>query len=978
MKLTIDLESRSTVELKKTGMYPYAEHPTTDILCVAFKVDDQPAVEWVPEKFRHMVDESKICTYAIFEKTIPLMLQQVEKIEAHNAGFEYIMWHEIMHKRYGFPVIPLEKLHCSAAKAAAHALPRALGQACEALQVPQQKDQVGYRIMMKMCKPRKPLKAERMADKDWMNKTYWHENPEEFQALIEYCLQDVESEYALSEALRELDETERKLWLIDQEINLRGIQLDIEGINKLIDKVSEAEQWALLEIQQITDGKVTSVRQVQKTLDWLKTKNVNLPNLQKETVEKALTYNINKDCRRLLEIRQSLGKSSVAKLEAMKSYACRDGRARGTMVYHGAAPGRWCLDSESEILTENGWVKYTQWEGEQIAVWDSEKDNIFFETVDINVFDYKGEIISIKNRFLDAKVTLEHKIPYYTSRKNLVVVEAKDCIGKTLPTIPLSSNFAKKSDYAMLDHITRLFVMMQADAYFGKNKSKNRGIVLRFNKKRKIDRCKYLLKLSNIPFRTIQAENSKTATIKISFEDIPNELLEFNEKDFSIIPFGVMNPVIFIDELSFWDGHKQKGLSSFEYSTCNKNNANYACTMAHLAGYSARIIEINREDKGWNTSYRVYIRPTKCCKVLKDCIKLAKYKGKVFCPLTSTGFFLARRNGKIFITGNSGKGIQPHNFPRESLNEWEINEVINMNVDEIDLVYGDAIQTISKCLRGMITADKGCNLFCEDFSAIEARVLAWLANEERTLRAFANGLDLYKVAAMDIYDSDYEHITKGQRLVGKVCVLALGYQGWLGAFTMMGSAYGVHVPEEQAKQIILNWREANPNIVNYWGNIERAAMNTIRDNKVYSYGRIKFGMKDKFLYCRLPSGRMIAYYSPTLIQKATPYGVEKTMISFYGVNSTTKKWVRQETYGGKLTENIVQATARDLLREAIFNVEEAGYKTVFHVHDELVAEVPEGQGNLKEFEQLMSKPPAWADGLPLKAEGYISKRYKKG
>jgi DNA polymerase len=192
----------------------------------------------------------------------------------------------------------------------------------------------------------------------------------------------------------------------------------------------------------------------------------------------------------------------------------------------------------------------------------------------------------------------------------------------------------------------------------------------------------------------------------------------------------------------------------------------------------------------------------------------------------------------------------------------------------------------------------------------------------------------------------------------------------------MASVYGVQVEEEAAKEIVMKWREANPCIVNFWYNIESAASKAVTEGNCYSYRGIKFGVRNKFLYCRLPSGRLLAYYNPAIEEVDTKYQKAKPVIAFHGVDSKSHKWARQYTYGGKLTENIVQAVARDILAEAMLRLEHEGYSIVMHVHDEIVAEAKEG-ADLKEFERIMSIPPIWADGCPIAAEGWSGERYKK-
>ena len=332
----------------------------------------------------------------------------------------------------------------------------------------------------------------------------------------------------------------------------------------------------------------------------------------------------------------------------------------------------------------------------------------------------------------------------------------------------------------------------------------------------------------------------------------------------------------------------------------------------------------------------------------------------------------------------AGQGIQVHNLPRgdEDLDQdaciadiCELKPTPN-EIAFFTLVWGDPMSAISKCIRGYFIASKGKDLLCSDFSAIEARVLAWIAGEEKVLAAFRENLDIYTVAATGIYDKPYDQITKDERQIGKVAILALGYQGHVGAWTQMAANYGVHLPEEQTKLIISTWREDNANIVQLWYHTEKIVKAVIRSRKDMMFRGIIWRMRGDFLQCVLPSGSIMHYYKPLISKHKTPWGQEKDMISYMGVNSQTKKWMRIRTYGGKLVENVVQSVARDLLADAMFRVDAAGYNIVMHVHDEIVCEEDEGTP-FEPFNKLIAVVPDWAEGLPMKAAGWIGKRYRK-
>ena len=297
------------------------------------------------------------------------------------------------------------------------------------------------------------------------------------------------------------------------------------------------------------------------------------------------------------------------------------------------------------------------------------------------------------------------------------------------------------------------------------------------------------------------------------------------------------------------------------------------------------------------------------------------------------------------------------------------------DVEILSLLYDDPMEALSSCVRGMITTPPGKILMVADYSAIEARVLAWLAGQDDVTEVFKGHGKIYEHTASQIYNKSMDDISKDERFVGKVATLALGYQGGKRAFQGMAKNYAVEIDEEMAVRVVTEWRSANQMITSFWKNIEQAAVATVDSPcKPQSYRGIRFSCHHGFLFCQLPSKRQIAYYDPEISEGM--YGNQQ--VTYMGVNGVTRKWERTPTYGGKLTENIVQAVARDLLAYAMLNIEKANYEIVLTVHDEIIAEVDRKTGSVEEFETLMEKLPQWAKGLPLKAEGYSCERYQKG
>jgi DNA polymerase len=334
----------------------------------------------------------------------------------------------------------------------------------------------------------------------------------------------------------------------------------------------------------------------------------------------------------------------------------------------------------------------------------------------------------------------------------------------------------------------------------------------------------------------------------------------------------------------------------------------------------------------------------------------------------------------------AGSGPQPHNFPRGDIKDMEKvwKDILLAYREEawdwLEFLYGDVMELLSHAARGAITADPGHELVVADFSAIEARVVLWLAGEERALDVFRRGECIYCDMATDIYKrpvNKKDHPT--ERQMGKQAILGLGFQMGAPKFVDTVAKYGIMIELDFAKQVVDAYRKKYPGVKSMWWDQEAAAIQATKSpGRVIRCGKIQWRVKGRFLQCRLPSGRLLSYCDPVVISKTTPWGAQADCLTFMSVHPKTKQWWRGDTYGGTLVENIVQATARDLMAEAMLRAEATGlYECLLTVHDEIVAQVPAGQGSVKEFEALMCELPSWAEGCPINAEGWRGVRYRK-
>lgn len=346
----------------------------------------------------------------------------------------------------------------------------------------------------------------------------------------------------------------------------------------------------------------------------------------------------------------------------------------------------------------------------------------------------------------------------------------------------------------------------------------------------------------------------------------------------------------------------------------------------------------------------------------------------------------------------AGTGFQPQNLPRGSIKDMEatINQIMDADLEELEEEYDDLFKLFSEALRGAIVAAPGHELHCADYNAIECRGLFWVCNHEKGMDIFRRKLDPYLAMASDIFGIPLETMSKAthpdERQVGKVGILGCGYGLGKNKMVEYAAAQGVEADLEFADKIVTGYRTAHAPVVQFWKDCERAAIEAMHNpgQTVWVNDKIAYKRVNRFLMCRLPSGRTIPYPYPQLHTETTTFVNDdgttrdwtREVLTYMEINSVTKKWERTKTYGGKLVENIVQALCRDVMGAAMIKVRNHGkinnsYILLLTVHDELVTQAPTGRGNYKELEDLMCELPAWAKGFPITAEGWTGQRYRK-
>ena len=658
LELGIDIETFSSVDIKN-GAYAYSEAPDFEILLISYKFSDEDKVKLID-----LTDDPEELENLRFWDA--LTDPEVVKT-AYNANFERTCL-----ARYTGETMPPEQWRCTMVLAVQLGLPRSLAAVGPALGLTEeeQKKKTGAALIQYFCKPCKPTRTNGQRTKNTRLNA-----PEKWELFKEYNIQDVVTEQIILKRLRDFrpDQSEQDLWTLDQEINDRGVLLDIPMARSIVEFDTERSADLLAEAQQITGLK--NPNSLAQLKPWLQSHGLPVDSLRKDDVSSILgDPDISDEVRRVLEIRQTLSKTSVKKYQTMLDIAGEDDRARGIMQFYGGHTGRW-----------------------------------------------------------------------------------------------------------------------------------------------------------------------------------------------------------------------------------------------------------------------------------------------------------------------AGRSLQPQNLARNTMPDDELDvarEFVKMgDFESLEMIFGEPAPIFSQLVRTAFIPSPGNRFVVSDFSAIEARVIAWIAGEEWRLNVFRNDGDIYCESASHIYHVPVvKHGINGElRQRGKVAELALGYGGAVGAMKQMDTTGSV--PEEEMQGIVTQWRAESPKIVRMWRDCQNAAVSVIRGNQpkrvLRSLQGTEFYVKlvdgTPVLFIQLPSGRPIAYWDPKVMD--TEMGPR---ITYMTQNQTTRKWERCETYGGKLTENIVQSVARDCLAEKMKLLESMGYPIVFHVHDEMILDVPrEDKQAAKLVDKIMAEPIEWAPGLPLKGGTYECDFYRK-
>jgi hypothetical protein len=948
--LFTDVETYSGTDLAKSGVYRYSESPDFGVLLFGYSVDgsavrviDLASGDTIPPEIREALTDANVTKWA------------------HNAQFERVCL-----SRYLGKWLEPESWRCTMVWAAYMGLPLSLEGAGAVFGLEKQKLKEGKDLIRYFSVPCKPTKAN-----GGRTRNLPADAPEKWERFKAYNARDVETEMAIADRLSRfpMPEDEWQHYVLDQKINDRGIRLDMALVKEAIrfDERSRAELTCAM--RELTD--LDNPNSVAQMKAWLSDHGMETDTLGKAAV-KELLKTAPENLAEVLTVRQNLAKSSVKKYTAMENAVCSDGRARGLLQFYGAnRTGRWCLTGDHEILTRHGWSRLDEWNGGDIACWNPNGEAISFQKCERVKFDYSGELYEYADKRIAQISTPDHKM--YVKRRYGAPWQndTVENMAQYRPSIPFTGFRSVNSN---LEHNQlRVLIMVQADGHYAADGS----IKLKFTKQRKIERCRTLLRKAELTYvESEQSANTKKAAMfTINARHVPLWLRLFRDKTFASWLFDESADVFF-DELVHWDGY-QSAPNSIQYCTCNKQNADMVQAFAHLSGRSALIRVRHRADEhpNWNDAYAVDIWLTpKNCHEVRVKPKVNHYSGKVYCAVTSTGYFLVRRNGRVWVTGNSGRLIQVQNLPQNHLPDLaQARSLVKSgDFDTLEALYDSVPAVLSELIRTAFVPKPGFKFIVADFGSIEARVIAWLAGEKWKMDVFAGDGKIYEATAARMFNVPIESVTKGSllRQKAKQTELACGYGGSVGALKAMG-ALEMGVAEEELQPLVNAWRAANPKIVRLWWDVDKAATTAVRERTTTDTHGIRFECKSGMLFITLPSGRRLAYVKPKIGQNR--FGGEA--VTYEGVGAT-KKWERIESYGPKFVENIVQAISRDILCHAMRRLDSAGLSIVMHVHDEMVIEAPYGVLP-EDICRYMAETPPWAEGLLLRADGFVCQFYKK-
>lgn len=951
-ELHLDIETYSTVDLKKNTVYRYVEDEHWMILICSW-----------------CIGQGEIHTAYGHEEIsgIPGLFDPTVKKIAHNSDFERINFSALKGLPVGTYIDPEEYID-TAVLASLWGYPRSLKGFCKVVGG-EAKDEAGGRLINMFSVPNRKG-----------GRTLPEERPADWDAYVEYNRQDVismrDNIYRLGKGFPSAEEYEA--WITATRINDRGIKIDTALAGAAHRQYEANKKGDLARVKEITG--LDNPNSVQQFKGWLAEQGFEMESIDKAHVAELLERDDLPD-----EVREAVERKQLAALSAATKYVIAqgstnsDGRLRGTIKYSNANTGRMCLTGDHEVLTPTGWVRIEDWSGGRIATWNPTGEQIAFSEAKAVHFPYSGEMIHIDSTRIHQISTPDHDMPVRERDGSIEKVPVSELAGKRFFHYIRGS---RRVSTKVRDNDLRVLLMVQADGTY----PADGGVRLAFRKQRKVERCRRLLRGAEIVYAERKDYKTGYTRFSIRAQDCPLWLLMFKDKTFGPWIFD-SNPSIFFEELVFWDGSwASSGANSAQYYSTNKTNIDLVQAFAHLSGMYCRVHQKKADSRNpnWSPSWiaNLWFSPGPGTEFRngngRNQWSTSEYSGLVHCARTTTGFFLVRREGSVWVTGNSGTVLSPHNLPRDHFTDAEGEHDTEAEQAAIDKLLA-GVEVGSEDLKKLVRPLLMGPFTVSDYSAIEARLTAWAAGEDGVLESFRRGEDIY-VATAERMGGEKAGFDR-QR--GKGAALGCGYGGGAGALLNLGGAgmYPKGTPDDVIwaglTTIVDAWRVAHPHIVSWWKQVHTAF-----DRGGPASRRIPVDVEivgnDRYVW--LPSGRALVYHNcrREYVQpkdrkgKPLPYRRRAWVCDAVVGNGTQRRIVGGPTQ----VENIIQAIGRDLLTHALVNVERAGFRTVTHVHDEIVTETTGGL-TVERLSSLMCDLPDWAEGLPVEAAGYTTQRYRK-
>ena len=920
MVVSIDFETRSAVDLRKTGVYKYAADPSTDIWCMAYKAPwSDDVLVWQPGDERDTYLEDWIMAGGL--------------LSAWNSQFERTIWNEIMVGRYQWPRTNIKQWRCTMAQASAMGLPRALGQAAAVLGVEEQKDKTGAALMLRMARPRKVN-----ADGSYT----WWDTKDKLDTLVAYCKQDVKTELSVAETLHAMPDAERRLYQLDQRINDRGVALDVDLVHRVKALAENARVEIDAEIQRLTKGQVKAATNAMELTAWLNAHGIQAKSVDKQTVGRLLSFDrMHPVIREVLKLRQNGAKSSTAKYDAMLHAVNADGRMRGLLVYHGAATGRW---SGKLVQPQN----FPRPQKKQ---------------------DELDEII--------AKLKADEDV----SAHGAGTVLASDLLRSML--VADEGHRLMFADYSAIEARVLAWVAGQRDLV---ETFQNGGDVYK-----EMASAIYNVDVGNVT--DAQRQVGKMA------------ILGCFEEDTLVLTERGWQPILYLTTQDrVWDGEEWVTHQGVVYQGHKE--------VHRVNGVGATPDHEILTEHGWREWRKVHTNPS----LLKSALSLvnlpsvsglttnahgiraanalagglASLIDTISCAVNRPVATIARSVSLALRRRNIAamQALFPMTFTANGYST-AYPRAFNVVRTQATPDGNTTANEVSRYTRNGYETEKRFSLTFSHLMGGIYRIWNWTASTttraiSRAISALSRGLKICLTAAQrklcrtkstvcvrksHVYDVSYAGPRNRFTILtdlGPLIVHNCGYGMGGKRFAEQCASMGIKVDENEAKRIVSVYREKNNKIAQYWRDVEQDFVEMVRDAGRVGSVRLP-----------LPSGRSLTYHSPRIIQRETPWGAMRDTAQVDTLNSVTRQWTSQIIWGGLLTENVVQATARDMMATAMMALELKGYNVILSVHDEIICEVPDDFGSLDEMIDIMTQVPAWAEGCPINAEGKEGKRYRK-